>query len=74
MATVESLMADAEAGLLVAGVGSIDELIAERGLEVVSIDGWRAIDKAERDLGAQFGIDRMTISDEATLIEIASLG
>ncbi len=74
MATVESLIADAEAGLLVAGAGSIDELIAERGLEVVSIDGWRAIDKAERDLGAQFGIDRMTISDEATLIEIASLG
>jgi hypothetical protein len=49
-------------------------LITERGLEVISIDGWRAIDKAERDLGTQFGIDRMTISDEATLIEIASLG
>ena len=40
----------------------------------MSVAGWRAIDKAERDLGAQFGIDRMTISDQATLVEIASLG
>ena len=73
VATVESLLADAQAGLLPHGAGAIDALIAERGLEVVSIQGWRAIDKAERDLGAQFGIERMTISDEATLVEIASL-
>ena len=74
MATVESLLADVEAGLLPTASGDIDALLVQRGLEVVSIAGWRAIDKAERDLGAQFGIDRMTISDEATLVEIASLG
>jgi ferredoxin--NADP+ reductase len=73
VATVESLLADAQAGLLPLGAGAIDALIADRGLEVVSVQGWRAIDKAERDLGAQFGIERMTISDEATLVEIASL-
>ena len=74
VATVESLLADAGAGQLSTGIGAIDGLIAHRGLEVVSVAGWRAIDKAERDLGAQFGIDRMTISDQATLVEIASLG
>jgi ferredoxin--NADP+ reductase len=72
--TVASLLADADSGSLPMGDGSIDALLVERNLELVSIKGWRAIDRAERTLGAGYGIERMTISDHSSMIEISILG
>ena len=69
-ATVASLLADAASGALPepATVGGIDALLAERGIDVVTTEGWRAIDSAERALGATRGRDRTTIHDRADLI------
>jgi ferredoxin--NADP+ reductase len=48
-----SLLEDAEAGLLneAVDVGDIAELLAERGVEVVTWEGWRRIDEHEQELG-----------------------
>lgn len=54
--TVAQLWADFGAGLLardIAGRESLDALLAARGGEPVGWQGWRAIDAAERDRGAQ---------------------
>lgn len=54
--TVAQLWADFDAGLLtrdVEGRESLDALLASRGAEPVGWPGWRAIDAAERDRGAQ---------------------
>lgn len=54
-ATVEALVADFNAGVLADPTGSREEfeaLLAARQESVVDRDGWRAIDKHERDLGA----------------------
>ena len=37
----------------------------------VTTAGWRAIDQAERDLGQEFGIERITIADRGTMLSIA---
>jgi ferredoxin--NADP+ reductase len=69
-ATVASLLADAEAGSLAepAHPGGLDALLDQRGVDVVSTAGWRAIDGAERDLGATRGRDRTTIHDTEALL------
>ena len=72
--TVATLLTDVQAGGLPTSTNEIDELLSSRNLEAVTIAGWRAIDRAERELGTQFGIDRMTISDRASMIEISTLG
>jgi ferredoxin--NADP+ reductase len=48
-----SLLEDAEAGLLnePAGGGDIAELLAERGVEFVTWEGWQRIDEHEQELG-----------------------
>lgn len=75
-ATVASLLADAAAGLLPEAprptAAEFDGLLAERGVEAVSTQGWRAIDAAERSLGATQGRDRTTIHDRADLLRAAS--
>jgi ferredoxin--NADP+ reductase len=71
IASVASLLADDDAGLLREPSGRIDDLLAERGVAVVSTEGWRAIDAAERLRGAQAGIERVTIADRAELLAIA---
>jgi ferredoxin--NADP+ reductase len=72
-ATVASLLADQAAGTLpVASAGTVedfDALLAERGITIVTTAGWRAIDGAERALGALAGRDRTTIHDRQSLIE-----
>jgi len=70
-ATVASLLEDAAAGRLPEppDPGGFDDLLSERGVRVVSTDGWRAIDAAERDLGATRGRDRTTIHERDRLIE-----
>jgi ferredoxin--NADP+ reductase len=69
-ATVASLLADVAADALPDATypGGIDALLSERGIAVVSTDGWRAIDRAERALGATRGRDRTTIQDTLDLI------
>jgi ferredoxin--NADP+ reductase len=72
--TVGSLLADAEAGLLTAPVTpGIDELLAERGVQPVTTEGWRLIDAAERALGAQAGRDRTTLHDRSDLLRAAGV-
>lgn len=69
-ASVASLLADAS-GLPQAPHGSIeafDALLNQRGIRVVSTQGWRAIDAAERSLGSQQGRDRTTIHERAGLL------
>jgi ferredoxin--NADP+ reductase len=65
-ATVGSLLADLEGVTPREGDGCADILRA-RGCEAVGLDGWTAIDAAERALGASRGRDRTTIHDLAGL-------
>lgn len=69
--TVDSLLADAVAGLLPGAPdpdpAGLDALLAERGIEAVDFAGWRAVDAAERALGQSRGRDRTTIHDRADL-------
>ena len=75
-ASVAALLADAEAGVLAPAkrpaAGDVDAFLAERGITVVSTAGWRAIDAAERALGASQGRDRTTIHDRSELLRIAA--
>jgi ferredoxin--NADP+ reductase len=72
VATVASLLEDAASGRLPEPAhptaAAVDALLAERGVDVVTTAGWRAIDAAERALGATRGRDRTTIHDRDTLI------
>ncbi len=74
-ATVASLLADVREGALPEPVeptaDAVDALLAERGVEVVTTAGWRAIDRAERELGATRGRDRTSIHDSAALLAAA---
>ena len=55
--TVDLLLEDARAGVLTTADanGSIDALLAERGIEVVTHGGWEAIDAVERARGQRAG-------------------
>jgi ferredoxin/flavodoxin---NADP+ reductase len=74
-ATVASLLADAQAGVLpeapAATADAVDAMLRDRGIEVVTTAGWRSIDRAERALGATQGRDRTTIHDRDRLLEAA---
>ena len=61
--TVELLLEDARAGALpqAAANGSIDTLLAGRGVEVVAYDGWEAIDAVERARGEPLGRPRVKL-------------
>jgi len=50
------------------------EKAAERGVELVLWDGWRAIDAAELDLGRAQGRDRVKIADRVELLRAAAGG
>lgn len=47
----------------------VDALLADRGVTVVTTQGWRRIDDAERAAGQQRGRDRMTLVDRDVLIK-----
>jgi ferredoxin--NADP+ reductase len=74
-ATVASLLDDVREGRLAQPAeptaAAVDAMLAERGVEVVTTSGWRAIDRAERDLGASRGRDRTTIHDTDALLGAA---
>jgi ferredoxin--NADP+ reductase len=70
--TVELLLEDARAGLLPAPTGgSVDGLLAQRGVDVVSYAGWEAIDAAERAQGEPLGRPRVKLSSWDELLAAA---
>jgi len=74
-ATVASLLSDASAGVLAQPQNpsreAFDELLAQREINVVTTAGWRAIDAAEKSLGATHGRTRTSIHEVATMLEAA---
>ena len=70
--TVERVLEDARAGRLPARSGeSIDELLAARGVDVVTYSGWGAIDELERSRGAEQGRPRVKLSSWDELLSAA---
>ncbi len=64
--TVELLLEDAHAGILGRGdpaatAETVDELLAARGVDVVSYGGWEAIDTEERGRGEPHGRPRVKL-------------
>jgi ferredoxin--NADP+ reductase len=51
---------------------ALPKLLADRGVQVVELAGWAAIDRAEHALGAVDGRVRATIADRADLLRAAS--
>ena len=74
--SVRTLLADLQS-LPPAPVRDPSELprrLAERGVQVVTWDGWRAIERAEIELGQQQGRARSRISDRVELLRLAAAG
>ena len=70
--TVELLLEDARAGRLPArSGGSIEDLLAERGVEPVVYAGWEAIDALERSRGESEGRPRVKLSSWDELLAAA---
>ena len=69
--TVASLMADLDK-LPVAEESDIDPaaVLTERGVQVVSLHGWSAIDAAEIELGRAHGRDRTTIHSREAMLSL----
>ena len=68
--TVEHLLGDAREGRLPARSGeSLDDLLAERGVEVVTYAGWEAIDLLERTRGEEQGRPRVKLPTWDELLE-----
>jgi ferredoxin--NADP+ reductase len=69
--TAELLLEDARNGVLTHEVeaGTIDGLLAERGLAAVSYAGWEAIDAVEKACGAEQGRPRVKLASWAELLE-----
>ncbi|HWQ22726.1 MAG TPA: FAD-dependent oxidoreductase [Gaiellaceae bacterium] len=70
--TVDALLEDARSGRLPQpAAGSLDELLAERGVEVVTYAGWEAIDAVERARGAEQGRPRVKLCSWDELLATA---
>jgi ferredoxin--NADP+ reductase len=69
--TAEHLLADARAGLIERdpAAGTVDELLAERGVDVVVYAGWEAIDELERSRGEPLGRPRVKLATWDELLE-----
>lgn len=71
--TVDLLLEDARGRRLPErGDGSIDELLAARGVQVVMYPGWEAIDALERARGEEEGRPRVKLSSWDELLAAAS--
>jgi ferredoxin--NADP+ reductase len=74
--TVETLLADAEAGALAAAPvrdpAALPRLLAARGTVVVTWAGWASIERAERELGTLTGREREKIADRQALLRAAA--
>jgi ferredoxin/flavodoxin---NADP+ reductase len=71
--TVDLLLEDARTGVLPArpADGSIDGLLAARGVDVVTYEGWRAIDAVERARGEEQGRPRVKLCSWSELLAAA---
>ena len=70
--TVDRLLEDARAGRLSArGGGTLDELLVERGVEVVSYTGWERIDAVEKARGEPQGRPRVKLDTWDELLDAA---
>jgi ferredoxin--NADP+ reductase len=70
--TVDLLLADARAGSLPEpSTGGIDDLLARRGVEVVTYAGWEAIDAVERSRGEEQSRSRVKLSTWDELLAAA---
>ncbi len=70
--TAEAVLADASA--LLAGdppTSDLDHLLGERGITPFTIDDWRRIDRAERELGQRYNRERTTLHERAALARAA---
>jgi ferredoxin--NADP+ reductase len=73
--TIELVLEDARAGRIGGrGEGSIDELLAARGVEVVLYSGWEAIDAIERARGEAEGRPRVKLVSWDELLDVARSG
>ena len=71
--TVERLLEDARSGWLPARAdGSIDDLLAGRGVPVVAYEGWEAIDALERSRGEERARPRVKLCSWDELLAAAS--
>ena len=73
--TVERLIADARAGALghARDPAAIEALLAERGVEVVTQEGWEAIDAVEKSAGEPHSRPRIKLAEWDTLLAAAGL-
>ena len=70
--TVELLLEDARAARLPEpSAASIDDLLAERGVEVVTYEGWERIDAVERSRGEEQGRPRVKLCSWDELLAAA---
>jgi len=70
--TVERLLEDARAGVLpTADSGRIEDLLAERGIQLVMYPGWEAIDALERARGEKLGRPRVKLRTWDELLKVA---
>jgi ferredoxin--NADP+ reductase len=71
--TVELLLEDFRDGRLAVreAAGSVDDLLAERGVDVVMYAGWEAIDALEHDRGSPQGRPRVKLATWDELLEAA---
>ncbi|SUE15026.1 ferredoxin domain oxidoreductase [Rhodococcus gordoniae] len=71
--TVAALLADFDSGALAAPRGdrdALNRLLAQRRPDRVDLDGWKAIDTAERRAGHAQGRPRVKITDREALVEL----
>jgi ferredoxin--NADP+ reductase len=71
--TVELLLEDARAGRLSRrSASTIDDLVADRGIQVVTYEGWEAIDALERSRGEEQSRPRVKLCSWDELLAAAS--
>ena len=72
--TVEALLADARAGALPSTTPDtmLDELLAERGVQAVTYEGWEAINAAERAAGEPLGRPRVKLARWEQLLQVGT--
>ena len=74
--TVGHLLSDAESGVIVPAerrAAQLDDLLARRGVRVISWDDWQAIDRAEVARGLPAGRPREKFTSIAAMLDVANL-
>ena len=73
--TIQHVVEDAAAGKLGHGVSAdeVDELLAERGVRLVTQAGWESIDHTERSAGEPHGRPRVKLAEWDALLAAAGL-